>query len=284
MANLIPGKERLEQDGWWAAHQWLVLRRVSQIAVLTLFLIGPLVGVWLIEGNMSSSLLLDTIPLTDPMVLGQSLTAGHWPDVTALIGAGLVMAFYLLVGGRVYCSWVCPINMITDLASWLRRKLNIRTSMRIDSNLRYWLLGLALALPLATGSLVWELVNPVTLFSRGLLFGLGWGWGLIGLIFLFDLLVSKNGWCGHLCPVGAFYGLLGKFSFLRISAVKREACDDCMDCYKICPEPRILKPVLKGINNHGPVIDTGSCTNCGRCLDVCAKGVFKYAIRLEKRS
>src|SRR3546814_8096019 len=33
----------------------------------------------------------------------------------------------------------------------------------------------------------------------------------------------------HVCPVGAFYGLLGKRALLRVNASGRAACDDCMD-------------------------------------------------------
>jgi ferredoxin-type protein NapG len=51
---------------------------------------------------------------TDPFVALQSLAAGHVPETLGLIGVAIVLAFYLLVGGRVYCSWVCPINVVTD--------------------------------------------------------------------------------------------------------------------------------------------------------------------------
>ena len=56
-------------------------------------------------------------------------------------------------------------------------------------------------------------------------------------------------WCGHLCPVGAFYSLVGKFSILRISAPNRENCDDCMDCFAVCPEHQVIRPALKGADN-----------------------------------
>ncbi|WP_225879776.1 4Fe-4S binding protein [Abyssogena phaseoliformis symbiont] len=67
---------------------------------------------------------------------------------------------------------------------------------------------MSLLLAWLTGTLVWELVNPVSILHRGIIFV----WELIALIFLFDLFVLKNGWCSRLCPVGAFYSLLGKKS------------------------------------------------------------------------
>jgi ferredoxin-type protein NapH len=83
-------------------------------------------------------------------------------------------------------------------------------------------------------------------------------------IFLFDLLVAKHGWCGHLCPVGAFYGQIGKVALLRVAADNRAACDDCMDCFAVCPEPHVISPALRGERTGtGPVIASGDCTLCG---------------------
>ena len=113
---------------------------------------------------------------------------------------------------------------------------------------------MTLVLALATGTIAWELVNPVSMFHRGLIFGMGAGWAVILAMFLFDLFVSNDGWCGHLCPVGAFYSLIGKVSLVRTVAVRRAACNDCMDCFVVCPEPQVIRPALKGVDGAGPVI------------------------------
>src|SRR5689334_15831692 len=99
-----PGAVAQAKKGILAAHQWLLLRRLSQLSILGLFLAGPWFGVWVLKGNLSSSLLFDTVPMSDPFLLLQSLASGHWPYVTAWVGVGVVLAFYLVVGGRVYCS------------------------------------------------------------------------------------------------------------------------------------------------------------------------------------
>ena len=62
------GREALEKKGWWRSHRWLVLRRLCQFFVLGMFLSGPWFGVWILHGNYSSSLLFDTVPLTDPLM------------------------------------------------------------------------------------------------------------------------------------------------------------------------------------------------------------------------
>jgi ferredoxin-type protein NapH len=274
------GAEAIATKGWLAAHKWLLLRRISQIGILALFLIGPLAGVWIVKGNLAYSLTLDTLPLTDPYVLLQSLLAGHVPEKLALIGVAIVLAFYFLVGGRVFCSWVCPVNLVTDAAAWLRGRLGIRNSAHISRKTRYWVLAMTLILALFTGTIAWELLNPVSMLHRGLIFGLGTAWAVVLAVFLFDLLIRENGWCGHVCPVGAFYSLLGKWSPLRVSAVKRRDCNDCMDCFAVCPEPQVIKPALKGEGKGvGPAILSPNCTNCGRCIDVCAKDVFRFGGR-----
>ena len=53
-----------------------VLRRTTQLSVLALFLLGPWAGLWIIKGNLNSSLALDVLPLSDPFVLVQSWLAG----------------------------------------------------------------------------------------------------------------------------------------------------------------------------------------------------------------
>jgi ferredoxin-type protein NapH len=265
-----------------AANRWIILRRIAQLGFIALFLAGPLAGVWIVKGNLSSSLTLDVLPLTDPYLVLQGFAAGHVMGATALIGALIVLLFYVVVGGRVYCSWVCPVNMLTDAAAWLRRRLGLRGGRTPPRALRYWLLAATLIVALATGSIAWELVNPVSMLHRGILFGFGFAWAILAAVFVFDLLVSPRGWCGHVCPVGAFYGLVGEAALVRVSARRRASCNDCADCYAICPEPQVIPPALKGEGT--PIIRAAACTNCGRCIDVCSKNVFQFAIRFDERS
>jgi ferredoxin-type protein NapH len=278
------GSDAIKTKGWLKSHQWLLLRRSSQFIILGIFLLGPLLNIWIVKGTLASSLTLDTLPLTDPYLLLQVLLTGQVPEATALIGAAIVLVFYLLVGGRVYCSWVCPTNLITDAAAYVQRKLDIKPRARFPRNSRYWILALTLMLALASGTLMWELVNPVSLVFRGIVFGLGMGWAVIMAVFLFDLFISHRAWCGRLCPIGAFYGLIGQASLMRIVAGKRDQCNDCMDCYDVCPEPQVISPALKGEGkNLGPVIKDGACTNCGRCIDICAQDVFHFGLRFQQK-
>lgn len=283
-AGVPVGADALAAKGWWKTNQWLVLRRLTQFGILGLFLLGPLAGIWLVKGNLSYSLTLGVLPLTEPLVFLQSLVTGHVPETLGLVGVALVVAFYMLVGGRVFCSWVCPVNVVTDTAGWLRRRLGIKGgSAHLARQTRYWVLAMVLVVSALTGTVAWEIINPVSMLHRGLIFGMGAAWMVVVAIFLFDLFVMSRGWCGRLCPMGALYGLLGRWSPLRVSAPARQQCNDCMDCFEVCPEPQVIRPALKGeAQGAGPVILSPDCTNCGRCIDVCAKEVFNYGSRFNQ--
>ncbi|MDC7788504.1 quinol dehydrogenase ferredoxin subunit NapH [Rhodoplanes sp. TEM] len=279
----IAGREAWALHGWWTAHKYLILRRLTQLGVLALFLSGPLAGVWIAKGTLAASLTFDALPLTDPFVVLQSLAARHWPETTALTGVAIVAGFYLVFGGRTFCAWVCPVNPVTDLAAWMRRRLGVEKGFSMRRETR-WLVALAvLAAAAATGTVAWEMINPVTLIYRAALFGTLAGLAVVVAVFVFDLVVARDGWCGHVCPIGTAYALIGKATLLRVSARGRARCDDCLDCFAVCPESHVIAPALRGRDGAGPVIASGDCTACGRCVDVCPERVFAFTHRFDTR-
>ena len=267
--------------GWLFAHRYWLARRASQILVLAIFLVGPWTGFWIARGNFASSELLGVLPLTDPFIYVQSLAAWHKPILLSTIGALMILVFYWLIGGRVYCSWVCPVNVVTDTAYWLREKLGLTRDRKLDRRTRFWIMLAAIGASALTGTIAWEFLNPVSILQRGIIFGMGAGWGVIAAVFMLDLFVTRRGWCSHLCPVGAFYGLTGSKSLVRISAINREACTDCGACFKACPEPHVITPALKGTGTR--LVISGDCTNCAACIDSCYVDVFKYGNRLSAK-
>ncbi|EPW6707670.1 quinol dehydrogenase ferredoxin subunit NapH [Vibrio parahaemolyticus] len=273
------GKEAVEKLGWWRAHRFLILRRLCQLTIIALFMAGPTLGV--LTGNLSSSMLLDTVPLSDPLIMLQALATGHIPEFNALLGVVIVVVFYAMLAPRAFCAWVCPLNIVTDLAAWLRRKLKIKASYRWSPVIRYWLIPVLMLGSALSGAILWTWLDPVAALHRGLVFGMGAGWVLIALVFVLDLLLVEHGWCGHLCPLGATYGVIGRKSLLRVTAVRREDCTKCMDCFYVCPEPEVLRQPLKEGDRR--VMDQ-NCISCGRCLDVCPEHVFEFKNRLNVKN
>lgn len=72
-----PGADAVVKKGWLRANKWLLARRLSQLGILAFFLAGPWFGLWIVKGNLSSSLTLGVLPLTDVFLLAQSFAAGH---------------------------------------------------------------------------------------------------------------------------------------------------------------------------------------------------------------
>ncbi|WP_209308777.1 quinol dehydrogenase ferredoxin subunit NapH [Methylotenera oryzisoli] len=261
------------------SHPWLLMRRTLQILIVLAFVIDiPEVG-RIAHGNLSSSLWFWNVPLTDPFVLLQSWLAGAPLAKVALIGAAIVAGFYAFFGGRIYCSWVCPINMLTDAAYWLRQKFKIKGNLTMSQDLRSVLLVMALVLSVITGTLAWEIINPITLLQREIMWTSAVGLTFLSALFLFDFLVTRRGWCGHLCPVGAFYRWIGHYGRLRVMAVKTNACSSCTDCIKVCPEPHVLAPVVA---QKAMAVTDSDCTRCGACLDKCGNGALSMKLDLSR--
>jgi len=262
----------------WNSYRYIILRRFVQIGILVLFFGANAWGWKILEGNLSSSLLFGVIPMSDPYAALQMVVAGAVVASDLLLGVAVITLFYFLIGGRAFCSWVCPINMVTDSANYLRRIFDIdRAQLErqpIKRNMRYWVLGISLIVSAFMGIAAFEFISPISMLHRGIVFGMGFGWAAIGLIFLFDLFVLKNGWCGHICPLGGFYSLLGKFSFIRVHHLE-ENCTLCMKCKVVCPEKQVLHMIGK---ESLPVL-SGECTNCARCIEVCDDDALRFSIR-----
>lgn len=185
------------------------------------------------------------------------------------------------MGSKVFCGWVCPLNVVTDCAAWIRRKLGIRQTAKIPRSLRYAILVMILAGSAVSGLLLWEWVNPVAALGRALIYGFGATVWLILVVFFFDLFIVEHGWCGHLCPIGATYGVIGAKSLLRVKVIDRARCDNCMDCYNVCPEPQVLRSPLHGKNSESLLVLSQDCISCGRCIDVCPEKVFTFSHRFN---
>lgn len=260
--------------------RYLLLRRLLQLGVLLLFF-GTVNWNWsiaeqpLLSGNLSSSELLGIIPLADPFAVLQIILTGQLPLQEVLVGAAIILVFVAIIGGRTWCAWVCPLNMVTDLAAWARRRLRINDVFKLSRNIRYTVLTLALILSVLTGVAAFEWISPISMLHRELIYGIGAGWIAVFGVCLFDLFILRNGWCGHLCPLGAFYALVGRLAQLRI-AFDTPTCTHCGECAKICPEPQVLN--MKAASKAG-MIASGECTNCGRCIGICPEDTLKFDLR-----
>jgi ferredoxin-type protein NapH len=98
--------------------------------------------------------------------------------------------------------------------------------------------------------------------------------GVLLAIFLFDLFGVKNGWCGHICPLGGMYSLIGQKSLIRVSH-NEPNCTLCMKCKEVCPETQVLYMIGK----KSQIVDMGECVNCARCIEVCDDDALGFTLR-----
>jgi ferredoxin-type protein NapH len=266
-------------------HHWrfLLARRAVQVTVLLLFFGTAhwgwkLLGQPLLAGNLSAAKLAGAVPLADPFAILQVLATRHAVAGEALVGAGIVFASYFLLGGRTFCAWVCPMNFVTDAARWVRTRLAVRDVFAIPPGVRYAVLGLALALSAVAGVAAFEWVSPIAMMHREIVYGAGLGLTSVAGVFLFDAFVLKHGWCGHLCPLGAFWSLAGRGAPVRV-AFDDASCTRCGDCLKACPEPRVLN--FNAAARHG-FVKPGECTNCAACIAVCPESSLRLTLRPRK--
>jgi hypothetical protein len=129
----------------------------------------------------------------------------------ALIGVGIVCCFYLLLGGRSYLLLGLPgqsadrLRLLAARAAGLKGSAHIsRPDALLDAGHDAGRRGGDRQHRLGDGQSGVDAASRPDLRHR-------LAWAVLLAVFLFDLFVMRHGWCGHLCPVGAFYSLIGRF-------------------------------------------------------------------------
>lgn len=271
-------------SSWLHCHRFTLLRRCTEALVLVLFA-GTARWGWsiagrpLLLGTLSQSKILDLVPLGDPLALLERLCAGVIPSAAVLAGTAIITLFYSLLGSRTFCGWICPMSFVVETASMLRSRLGLEAdAVRLPRSARYVLLVAALLASLLTGSAAFETVSPQALLWRDLIFGTGLSALSAALaVFALELGVMKDGWCGHLCPLGAFWALAGRISPRPVVSIRfsDRRCTRCARCLRVCPEKQILR--FRELARTGR-IPSGECLNCGRCIEACPEDALAFRL------
>ncbi|MBP2239774.1 ferredoxin-type protein NapH [Cytobacillus eiseniae] len=260
-------------------RKWTVARKIVQFSIIALFL-SPLIfavveGDHFFFGSLGSSTFIGIV-LSDPFAALQVILASKKINIGYLSGAMIIFLFYFIVSGRVFCSWVCPVNTLLELTEKLRKYIKVPDKI-YNRHIKKQLALAVLVLSFIVGVPVFELVSPIGFTVKNALFTFGIGIWIILAIVLFELLISKRGWCRYFCPLGGFYQSFGEAGVFNVK-FDHDACVGCDTCRSVCfADPVILEP---GIYRESKFVVSGDCSLCGACVDHCPFNALKITAQL----
>lgn len=245
-------------------------RRFTQVGFAIFIVIAALRHRWESASGLASVDALCPFGAVETLITwvttGNLITKVHSSNL--ILGLAVLVATLLV--GNAFCGWICPMGTVQDgvwrVGRWLRLP-QWRPGARIDQVLRsgrYVVLAVVMGMSFATGKLWFADYDPyVTIFGLEWLGGwtepLVWAVVITAVVLVASMLVERF-WCRYLCPLGAVFAVLGRFSFLRI---RRNAttCTDCNLCDKPCP-------VGITVSKADPLVNP-DCVGCLDCVTTC---------------
>lgn len=221
------------------------------------------------------------LKLSDPLALVGQVSAGKMIYMPFVITA-LIPILLSIIFGRVFCGWVCPATLVYELndnlAAWLRKAGLPVSRHKLDFRLKYLVLAIGIIVSATTGTIAFAAIYPPAILGREIYYAIalsGFGAGMVFFILtlLFDLMVTRRGFCRYVCPGGALYSLLGRFRLFRI---KRDVtqCNDCAKCNVVCQFG--LDPLRDDFSQE--------CNNCTACIAACPTDALSFTINIKDQS
>ena len=197
----------------------------------------------------------------------------------AVLAGNIVVAVAItavaVLCGRLYCSVLCPLGLLQDAANIpgrLVRRLLKRPPKRGGPVMRHAQLvvrHVVLVAFLAVGllGLGFSWLEPYGIFGRATVV---WtGSALVAFIALLSLFGNGRAWCGWVCPVGTFLGLLSRFAPFRLR-IDGSKCIGCRKCERTCKTDAVS---IAG-RGEGGRIDASLCVDCLGCVAECPVGAI----------
>ena len=255
------------------SSKWLWVRRITQTLFLLAFLY--LLGVTMqgITGHLPNALFFLLDPLTG---ISSLLASRSWIAPMALCIFTLLL---VVVIGRAWCGWICPLGTILDWTPSRRQRKNPGISP-LWSQVKYFLF-FAIVLGAVMGSLTLIIFDPLTLLFRTLagviLPGLSYVIGAAeSWLYGFKVLQPALDWTdaalrGWLLNNQPFYlaNLLLLVVFAAILGLN--AVRSRLWCRYLCPLGGMLGLISKvAFIPHR--VDAEKCISCRKCSSLCPTG------------
>ncbi len=250
------------------------LRRIVQFGTIVFVVLVPIFNKWGYNQVIGTfySISIGHLEIVDPALVVQSILLTreiHFP----LLLAGFIPLLLALFLGKVFCSWVCPFNLLAEWGDRIRKR--IRPSLAKEDHLNprahhYWLIyGSILSVVAIFGLPLITLISLPGLITGQiadlLFFGtLGFEILFVFLILILEVFFAPRFWCKYACPVGATLALLRTKKTLKIKFEPGKciyAQTKRLPCQVVCPLQ--LNPMRIDIYPY--------CYNCGECVDACRK-------------
>lgn len=214
------------------------------------------------------------LPISSLMGLKYWVLSG---DFNTIHPAGLVLFLVFVVIGlllkRSFCSWICPVGLLSEYL-WKGGRRLFGKTLTLPRWLDYPLRSLKYIILIffAWGifmnmnvdvlhNFIYGTYNRVAdilmlfFFEHISMFALG---VILALILL--SVVIKNFWCRYLCPYGALMGFISLFSPAKITR-NPDTCTDCGACTEACPANILVHTKIR--------VKSDECTACLTCTSVC---------------
>ncbi len=268
---------------------WRFWRWLSIIVINLAFFLSYHIDIQFLEGTLTGSRLLG-FHLIDPFVSLEILAAEHHVHTNIIIGVSTIVGFYFLVGGKAFCGWVCPYGLLSEIGEYFHQQLvnkRIIKERKYNPRVRYAFWAIFLLAAAIDGYMVFEVINPVGIFSRFIVYGWSLAIAWVLIVLLFETLYSRRAWCKYICPIGTTYSFVGWVSPMKVQW-DMDKCDHCAACFIACPEEHVLERFKakydeerkeKGITKE--FVKDGDCIMCARCFDVCHEDAYSFEFRLK---